>query len=343
MTRTLLVAGIAGGSWLSFVVSVFLGGGLVLCFAALVLREALSAHAGRRRVVTGPLLLVGLPVLGIGVQQVRCWYQPRPEPTRRALFEGVEYIREVVLAPTPAVVHLLKVDLTVPGVGVLVTPPDFPGRTHATKGRTTSQFVNEFGLQAAINGSNYFPFESRDPRTYWPYSYEPKGVLGGAASNGAPYGKTDRFYPALHISPDNDATIEYPKGEDDNRGWHTATAGVKHFIIDGEPIRMQARTPEATTAVGIDETGTLLFLVVVDGDQSPYSVGIDRLTLSKLLLRYDVHEALGLDGGGSSTMVVADDDGRARLVNRPTQGNVPGFERPVGNHIGISAPPLKTP
>jgi hypothetical protein len=246
------------------------------------------------------------------------------------------YIREVLPGSRPAVVHLLRIELTAPGVRVLVTPPDFPDRVEAVRARTTSQFVAEFGLQAAVNASNFFPFERHNPWTYWPYAHGAKGILGGAASDGVQYGEASRHYPILHVTPDNEASIVHNLP----RPWHTATAGIKHFIIDGAPIHMSAGAPEATTTVGTDATGTVLFLVVVDGDQPPYSAGIDRPSLTSVLLRHGVHNALSLDGGGSSTMVVSDESDSAQLVNRPVQAGVPGLERPVGNHIGIYARPL---
>jgi exopolysaccharide biosynthesis protein len=45
--------------------------------------------------------------------------------------------------------------------------------------------------------------------------------------------------------------------------------------------------------------------------------------------------AMNLDGGGSSTMVVADKDGRARILNSPIDNLIPGRERPVADHLGI--------
>jgi hypothetical protein len=333
----ILAATIIFGGWAAWRISPFLGAGLFLCGAAWAARQSLGARPRARRITVAILMLVGLPPLLTGLHQVRCWHERQPASTQQSLFEGVDYIREVLPEPDPVVVHLLRVDLSVPGVRVLVTPPDFPDELRALRARTTSQFVAEFGLQAAINASNFFPFERHNPWSYWPWANDPKGIQGGAASDGVQYGEPSRYYPVLHVGPDNHAAIEHNL----SRPWHTATAGIKHFIIDGRPIHMTADAPQATTAVGIDVSGTVLFLVVVDGDQPPYSAGIDRPALTALLLRHGVHNALGLDGGGSSTMVVADESGCPRLVNRPVQGGVPAVERPVGNHIGIYAPPLR--
>ncbi len=46
---------------------------------------------------------------------------------------------------------------------------------------------------------------------------------------------------------------------------------------------------------------------------------------------------MNLDGGGSSTMVVAGRDGQSRVLNSPIDNYIPGRERPVANHLGIFA------
>ncbi len=64
------------------------------------------------------------------------------------------------------------------------------------------------------------------------------------------------------------------------------------------------------TAAGVTEDGALI-LMVVDGRQ-PLSRGVSLEELAALMLQAGAVEALNLDGGGSSAMVV-----RGVLVNRP--------------------------
>jgi len=65
------------------------------------------------------------------------------------------------------------------------------------------------------------------------------------------------------------------------------------------------------TGVGITEDGRIL-LVVLDGRRPGYSVGMRREEFAGLMLSLGAVDALALDGGGSSEMVV---DGR--VINRP--------------------------
>lgn len=63
------------------------------------------------------------------------------------------------------------------------------------------------------------------------------------------------------------------------------------------------------------EPGCRVFLVVVDGRQPDWSVGMTLVAFARLFKWLGASDALNLDGGGSSTMVV-----RGRVVNRPCEG-----------------------
>lgn len=87
---------------------------------------------------------------------------------------------------------------------------------------------------------------------------------------------------------------------------------------------VQSRHPR--TMVGVDRNG-YVWLVVVDGRQD-LSVGMSFMELQRLADRLELTDALNLDGGGSSTMVV-----RGRIVNRPSDTTGP---RAVSDAIGVT-------
>jgi len=95
-----------------------------------------------------------------------------------------------------------------------------------------------------------------------------------------------------------------------------------------------ARGRAARTAVGLTKENELL-LVTVDGPsrgkkrskKPQQSIGVTLEELSNLLLSLGAYEAMNLDGGSSSTMVV---DGK--LVNKPTSG----YQRRVSNALIVS-------
>ena len=78
------------------------------------------------------------------------------------------------------------------------------------------------------------------------------------------------------------------------------------------------------TAIARLNDGRIL-LVTVDGRQPEVSVGISLTGLADLLLEFGASEAINLDGGGSTTMVVG-----GRLVNKPSDQT---GERPVSDAI----------
>jgi len=95
--------------------------------------------------------------------------------------------------------------------------------------------------------------------------------------------------------------------------------------VGERPAFAASRHPR--TAVGHDPATGRLWLVVVDGRQSPHSAGMTLPELTALMEALGARDALNLDGGGSSVMVVL---GSAR--NRPSDE---AGERPVVNALAV--------
>jgi hypothetical protein len=94
-----------------------------------------------------------------------------------------------------------------------------------------------------------------------------------------------------------------------------------------------AKTRHPRTAVGVADRGRRLLLLVVDGRQRPYSDGMSLREVGNVMLALGVPDALNLDGGGSTAMVVADPAGGVlRVVNKPSD---PTGERAVANALAI--------
>ncbi len=85
-----------------------------------------------------------------------------------------------------------------------------------------------------------------------------------------------------------------------------------------------ASTRHPRTAVGFN--GSRLYLLVVDGRQPFYSVGMSLPELAAAMQSLGCTDALNLDGGGSTTLWV-----RGKLANRPSDGK----ERPVANGLVV--------
>ncbi len=90
-------------------------------------------------------------------------------------------------------------------------------------------------------------------------------------------------------------------------------------------------TRHPRTAIGLKHGGRTLVLVTVDGRQPGWSAGMSLRELSALMLALGATDALNLDGGGSTAMVVRRGDSLA-VVNRPSDAT---GERPVANALAL--------
>lgn len=114
-----------------------------------------------------------------------------------------------------------------------------------------------------------------------------------------------------------------------------AVAGAGLLISKGIPVTdwtMERLSPAFATdrhprsVIGVDAEGDI-WLIAVDGRQSAHSVGMSFAELQRLGLALGLREALNLDGGGSTTLVV-----QGRIVNRPSDLTGP---RPVSDAIVV--------
>lgn len=227
-------------------------------------------------------------------------------------------------------IHVFTVDLTAPGIRLLVTP----GEAEASlplKARTTSEYLEEFDLQLAVNGSGFNPWFDLG-LLYYPHSGNAVKPYGWAASQGTVYAEGSSTSNVLYLYKNNTASINIPFGE-----MYNAISGLPLLAAGGEARPHLGGSPEPRTAIGLTMDRRKLIIVVVDGRQPGYSEGATLDELAELMLEYNAFTALNLDGGGSSTLVVEGPNGEAQVVNSPIHQGIPGNERPVGNHLGIYA------
>jgi hypothetical protein len=113
-----------------------------------------------------------------------------------------------------------------------------------------------------------------------------------------------------------------------HRGRVDIRANTEGFYDENEPTLYYdfGVCRNSRTLAGVTADGRLL-LVVVDGDQPGYSLGLSFEESAKLMRDLGAVEAVNLDGGRSSVMTI-----RGDVVNRPSTGN---GERSVAEAIVI--------
>lgn len=270
--------------------------------------------------------------------------RPPREPMVQPLFTGITYERQVRDRPRPLMIHLLTVDLTVPEVQVIVSGGvETDTVTNETIARTTSEFLQESGVQIAVNGSFFFPFREKTPWDYAPHSGDRVFVLGQAIAAGKRYAEPRKpWHPFCILSTGKvliSAQYTCPQKTE------FALAGGPLLLLAGEPVDFHAFVgnfdkPYARLLIATNATGDKLWLIAVDGKQPFYSDGMTLAETVEFLQELGVTQALNLDGGGSTTLVQAQAKGQPKILNAPIQTKIPMRERAIANHIGIYAPPL---
>lgn len=100
----------------------------------------------------------------------------------------------------------------------------------------------------------------------------------------------------------------------------TETVGAMyHLVENGRVTEGLGGGQTARTAIGVREDGSVL-LYTIDGKQPGYSVGASLLQVAKRLVELGCVEAVGLDGGGSTTLAAALPGGDVQLMSRPADG-----------------------
>ena len=255
-----------------------------------------------------------------------------PSEVKQKIFNGVTYMRKELDGMRKMVAHVMAIDMRASGLQFLVTPPSHPsGIMCATR---TSEFLANSGMQVAVNGDGftYLDPDTVNPLDFCPDGKDPVKVNSYAASRGTVYSDRLDQRPILYINANNVLTFNSPKGS-----VYNAVSGDRMLVEKGKKVsNLESQSVEPRTAVGKNQNGRWLMLVVVDGRQEGYSEGITFPELADFMVSLGVYEGMNLDGGGSSTMVIDGKSGGPYVLNSPIEGFVPGNEAEVANHLGIS-------
>jgi len=123
------------------------------------------------------------------------------------------------------------------------------------------------------------------------------------------------------------------------QGAWNGLSGFHALLVDGRNIA-SSEGLHPRSAIGVSQDGRYMSLMVIDGRQPGFSEGVTTAESAEWMRKLGAWNALNLDGGGSTTLVIEGPEGRPRVLNRPS-GPPPGTERRVGNHLGVFARPLK--
>lgn len=242
--------------------------------------------------------------------------------------------------PRPLRIHVLKLDLASPEyqpVVVVNGDPDGDGPAEAAL-EPPEAMASRAGLVAAVNSAVFggLPDASGKRSDQWAVGM-PVEILGWTVADGRERSGVERGHAALWF----DATgrpgmAADPKGVDGGvADVRQATAGFWMLLVDGKILGGEGGPLHPRTAAGIDRDGKTLVLVVVDGRQPGLSEGMTSRELATIMQELGCDDAVNLDGGGSSVMLISDAGGSGpvapRVVNSPSGGS----PRPLPVLLGI--------
>lgn len=147
----------------------------------------------------------------------------------------------------------------------------------------------------------------------------PKGKIVITVDEKAP---KEFFEPISTLAVGEKVTINFSANGD--KRWKDVVVGMGsvggRLLINGEVNPNLEKGAAPRTAIGIKEDGSIL-LYTIDGRQSGHSYGVQLATLAKRMKELGCVDAINLDGGGSTSMIVQmPGDKDASLANKPSDG-----------------------
>ena len=263
---------------------------------------------------------------------------------------------ETLSSPRKVVVHFLKIDLTSPEVEVFAAlSPDPDGPEGPAEGELVlpETFMSDEGILALINANafSYLPPPTNTPPRKGMYVGRPVRIQGLAAADGEIRSPDQPDRLAFWLDEKGKPHIGHPTVKD--KVQHGVADWFSPLVVDGLAVGETKPGDEGLldeedlantkiskdihprTMLGFDDTGTWLLLVVVDGRRNGYSIGLRLSEQAALMKERGCTQAINLDGGGSSIIMIRDENGDLRTVNRPSSNR----HRPIPIMLGLRRNP----
>lgn len=297
------------------------------------------------------LPLISLALTGCGtVRQAvpTALVVPPAQAAKPMIAAPLPYTVERLALPGPIAGVLVKVNLNDPRVRVAVALADKrdPGDDDRCVGQleTTSQVARKRDFDITINASFFaVPVARKITGQKIDYFIGNCGwPEGWHFSNGKLHGqpRTARLRATMVVHRDGrvslaDAVQTLPADT------QFAVSGSAMMLKDGRPTppaRDDARHPRS--AVGLSADARTLYVVAIDGRQETHSRGVTLGELANIFIDNGAHNAINLDGGGSTSLVIKDPGtGVYAVANQPSDLSTLKLpvrgERPVVDVLGI--------
>ncbi len=252
--------------------------------------------------------------------------------SRSTWCEAIRHESIVRTQPRPLRIQVLRYDLHAPGFELAVVigdDPDGDGPIEAVLTHPRA-LARDAGLVAAVNTNPWRMIPPTTDGIRTPYiAGLGCDISGWAVSDGREQSPPQDGHWNVWVDEDGRVRVDE---RPETRSVRHAAAGFGGLIHRGKIVAAGGQALHPRTAVGIDRLQRWLILVVVDGRQAKVSEGMSLWELAELMMELGCYDAINLDGGGSTIMLLEDDEGHLRLQNRPSDRTGP---RPIPVMLGI--------
>lgn len=250
-----------------------------------------------------------------------------------------------VVETDPRPIRLYAVRMDLDKIGIIQTPraegwgrnmPDYPKLKIQTKRATTRDFVKSLMAESqkagkdmkiifACNTSPWSPFKPHIPHKY-------ANFVGMVVSNGelvSRGGKGRASYPIFYLDNQGKFGIKVPHKYEHLSNYKEAIFAFGTLLDKGKTFDELPKTHHAVRhpshtkktnpliAIGFDKDKKYLYIVGVEGRMPSYSEGMFGQELARAIRYFGAYDAVLMDGGGSTTMLVIDENTREiRRLNK---------------------------
>lgn len=234
--------------------------------------------------------------------------------------------------------------------------PDYPQHKIRTKRQTTREFVETLMSDSknkdiifACNTSPWRPWTKPFNHIYADY----RGFIvsdGEIVSTG--FENEKDIFPLLYWDKQGNVGIKSPSANEDLRQYQNAIFAFALLVKDGVvfqnlPMQKGLTTHKdfqklyptinnklfPTIAIGFDKEKKYLYIVSVDGRQPNVSEGVYANEMSKIIRFFGAYNAVLMDGGGSTTMLLVDE--KTKCISRLNTHPKANVERKVGISVAF--------
>ena len=199
--------------------------------------------------------------------------------------------------------NAVKINLDTPNINLISSRPieeAADGGTSIFRAETTKKFAQRNGAIVAVNAT---PFNYPSGR-----ASKKRTIAGVYAINDKILAPQAGRYAALIFEADDNekltaSILDTQNDFEPNSSTRFAFGGFWTILRDGEIIMFKSKQKEPRTAAGILDNGKTLILLAIDKSGST-SKGATFNETSSILLKLGAKEAIMLDGGSSSSLII---------------------------------------